>query len=94
MSVKLGDESFDECVDEHVETSTIMLRKPFYDTREFSVDTVLGRDATQAETYEAVAREVVDDVLEGFNGTILAYVRHRECNRAAATPRLPPWRLG
>ena len=73
MSAKLGDEHFEECIEEHPETTTILLRKPFYDTREFAVDTVLGRGATQAETYEAVGREVVDDVLEGFNGTILAY---------------------
>jgi len=73
LASKLGDDSFEECIEEHPSTGTIKLRKPFHDTREFAVDFVLGREATQAETYEAVGREVVDDVLEGFNGTILAY---------------------
>ena len=52
---------------------TILLRKPFYDSREITLDSVLGCGATQSETYEVVARGVVDAVLEGYNGTVLAY---------------------
>eukprot|EP00966_Prymnesium_polylepis_P238539 5516561-Prymnesium_polylepis.1 len=62
-----------ECVEEDPEHSAILLRRPYYDTREFNLDCVLGRSASQAQTYEAVARGVVDDVMAGFNGTILAY---------------------
>ncbi|KAL1528163.1 hypothetical protein AB1Y20_009524 [Prymnesium parvum] len=63
----------DECIEEDPERAAILLRRPYYDTREFSLDCVLGRRASQAQTYEAVARGLVDDVLNGFNGTILAY---------------------
>ena len=69
---QLGDQ-YEECVHEDAERGTVQLRKPFFDTREFSLDVVLGRDCTQAQTYEAVGRPVVDDVIEGFNGTVLAY---------------------
>jgi hypothetical protein len=73
LGLQLGDEYADECIDEIPVSHTIHLRKPYFDTREFSFDTVLGRGATQADTYEAVGRPVVDDVLLGFNGTVLAY---------------------
>ena len=64
---------YEECVEEDAARGTLQLKKPFFDTREFSLDTVLARDATQAQTYEVVGRPVVDDVLAGYNGTILAY---------------------
>ena len=38
------------CVHEDAERGTVQLRKPFFDTREFSLDVVLGRDCTQAQT--------------------------------------------
>ena len=63
--------SREECV--AVDERRVLLRKPFYDAREFVLDSVLGREATQSETYEVVARGVVDAVLQGYNGTILAY---------------------
>ena len=62
-----------ECVVEDEQRGTILLRKPYYDSREIALDRVLGRDATQSQTYEVVARGVVDAVLEGYNGTVLAY---------------------
>jgi hypothetical protein len=73
IGVQLGDDRFEECVDEDAVRRTVQLRKPYFDTREFAFDTVLDRHATQADTYEAVGRPVVDDVLDGYNGTILAY---------------------
>lgn len=39
----------------------------------FTVDHVLPPTATQAEVYEAAAASLVDDVMQGFNGTLLAY---------------------
>lgn len=39
----------------------------------FSYDGVFEADAAQKEVYERAARPVVGAVLEGFNGTILAY---------------------
>ncbi|CAG9323451.1 unnamed protein product [Blepharisma stoltei] len=39
----------------------------------FNFDRVFSPDSSQAEVYEMAARPVVESVLEGFNGTILAY---------------------
>ena len=68
-----GASAYEECVEEDEARSSVFLKKPYFDTREFAFDCVLGRGATQAQAYEAVARGVVDDVMAGFNGTILAY---------------------
>ena len=35
-----------ECVEEVPEQSAILLRRPYYDTREFGLDCVLGRTAS------------------------------------------------
>ena len=39
---------------------------------------VLREDASQADVYQAAVRGIVDDVMQGFNGTIMAYgqVKH------------------
>ena len=39
----------------------------------FSFDGLLGEHATQQQTFDLVAKPVVDSVLHGFNGTIFAY---------------------
>jgi len=44
-----------------------------YDEREFTFDKVLGIESDQEETFNSVGADVVDDVLQGFNGTIMAY---------------------
>ena len=64
---------YEECVREEPDQGVVLLMRPYYDTRSFSFDCVLSRTATQADTYEAVGRPVVTAVLDGFNGTILAY---------------------
>ena len=39
----------------------------------FSLDKVLGEQTNQKEVYDWVGRDIVESVLNGFNGTILAY---------------------
>jgi len=39
----------------------------------FTLDRVFNVDSTQEEVYEFSARPVIESVLEGFNGTVLAY---------------------
>ena len=34
---------------------------------------ILGPVATQEDVYEAAVRPIVEDVLKGYNGTIMAY---------------------
>jgi kinesin family protein 5 len=40
---------------------------------DFTFDRVLGPDATQHDVFMAGVKDVVDDVLKGYNGTCLAY---------------------
>jgi hypothetical protein len=42
-------------------------------TSEFYFDEVLRPDATQADVYEAAVAPVVQDVMRGYNGTVMAY---------------------
>ncbi|XP_064481967.1 kinesin-like protein KIF3A isoform X2 [Ornithodoros turicata] len=39
----------------------------------FTFDTVFGPDSNQMEVYNQVARPIIENVLEGYNGTIFAY---------------------
>ena len=39
----------------------------------FDFDAVVGPDGRQEDVYNASAKPVVDDFLEGFNGTIFCY---------------------
>jgi kinesin family protein 5 len=40
---------------------------------QFTFDRVFEPDATQTQVYDEAAREIVESVLDGYNGTILAY---------------------
>ncbi|KAJ0404940.1 hypothetical protein P43SY_005939 [Pythium insidiosum] len=42
-------------------------------TREFTFDAALSEEVSQDDVYHHVAFDIVQDALEGFNGTILAY---------------------
>jgi kinesin family protein 3/17 len=39
----------------------------------FTFDSVFGPDSAQMDVYNRVARPIVENVLEGYNGTIFAY---------------------
>lgn len=56
---------------------SVMLRNPAaseYDPpKTFTFDTVFGQDSTQLDVYNLAARPIVQNVLEGYNGTIFAY---------------------
>jgi molybdopterin/thiamine biosynthesis adenylyltransferase len=41
--------------------------------RDFFYDCVFDSASTQNEVYDSIAKPVVDNVLNGFNGTIMAY---------------------
>ena len=47
------------------------------------LEQVLPPGASQADVYECAVSSVVDDVLDGFNGTIMAY------GQVLALPALP-----
>jgi hypothetical protein len=47
--------------------------KPMIEECIFEFDKVLGPHATQEETYNSTASTVVKSVMDGYNGTIMAY---------------------
>ncbi|KAJ1416054.1 P-loop containing nucleoside triphosphate hydrolase [Sesbania bispinosa] len=51
----------------------LKLRKNNWDADTYEFDEVLTEFASQKRVYEVVARPVVESVLDGYNGTIMAY---------------------
>lgn len=39
----------------------------------YKYDRVISKDSTQSDVYEITAKPIINDVLNGFNGTIFAY---------------------
>jgi len=48
-------------------------RKDERDNKPFGYDQVLDVDSTQDQAYESLALPVVQDILNGYNGVIMAY---------------------
>jgi len=58
----------------HDDGRTLVLARPAtYDYKDFVLDHVLDPNAGQHEMYDQIGRPVVDAVLQGYHGTILAY---------------------
>ncbi|CAM6096682.1 unnamed protein product [Calypogeia fissa] len=55
--------------------NTVILRRKgsFVDFTEFQFDAVLPSSAQQVDVHDSAARHIVLDVLQGYNGTIMAY---------------------
>jgi len=44
-----------------------------YNTSHYTLDRIFNSDAKQETLFKVVAKETIDDVLNGFNGTIFTY---------------------
>ena len=51
----------------------LSLVKPENDQRDFVYDSVLDMDASQDLAYDSIAKPVTLDILNGFNGVLMAY---------------------
>lgn len=69
----MADADFADCVELQPELKRLKLRKNNWDADTYEFDEVLTEFASQKRVYEVVARPVVESVLEGYNGTIMAY---------------------
>ncbi|XP_010494172.1 PREDICTED: kinesin-like protein KIN-UA [Camelina sativa] len=69
----IADADFADCVELQPELKRLKLRKNNWDTDTFEFDEVLTEYASQKRVYEVVAKPVVEGVLDGYNGTIMAY---------------------
>lgn len=69
----LADADFGDYVELMPELKRLKLRKNNWDSETFQFDEVLTETASQKRVYEVVAKPVVESVLEGYNGTVMAY---------------------
>ena len=55
------------------ESRRVLLRKTAWDTDAYAFDTVLHEASSQTRVFDEVAKPVVEAVLKGYNGTVMAY---------------------
>ena len=65
---------------EYVETvafqknsNSITLLKPTSDNKTYQYDTVFPENSSQFDVFEALGKPIIDQVLQGYNGTIISY---------------------
>uniref|UniRef100_A0A7S0RP80 Kinesin-like protein n=1 Tax=Pyramimonas obovata TaxID=1411642 RepID=A0A7S0RP80_9CHLO len=61
------------CTTVEPETGKVFLRRNQWDEDIYQFDTVFGESASQIRVYESVAAPIVESVMKGFNGTVMAY---------------------
>ncbi|GKT24868.1 Kinesin like protein, partial [Aduncisulcus paluster] len=67
-----GEEQAQECV-LAIDPNTVGVDHESYGSRDFSYDLVLSPSVAQCDVFEKIGRPLVEDVLRGFNSTVLAY---------------------
>ncbi|KAF2313175.1 hypothetical protein GH714_009608 [Hevea brasiliensis] len=69
----VADADFADCVELQPELKRLKLRKNNWDSDTYEFDEVLTEFASQKRVYEVVSKPVVESVLDGYNGTVMAY---------------------
>ncbi|KAA8539266.1 hypothetical protein F0562_025958 [Nyssa sinensis] len=69
----LSDADFADCVELQPELKRLKLRKNNWSSESYRFDEVFTESASQRRVYEVVAKPVVESVLNGYNGTVMAY---------------------
>ncbi|XP_076919903.1 kinesin-like protein KIN-UC [Bidens hawaiensis] len=69
----LSDGDFFDCVEPQPELNKLKLKKNNWSSEYYRFDEVFTESASQKRVYDAVAKPVVEGVLNGYNGTIMAY---------------------
>lgn len=69
----LSDADFADCVEFQPELKRLKLRKNNWSSESYRFDEVFTETASQRRVYEVVAKPVVESVLNGYNGTVMAY---------------------
>ncbi|KAK4430973.1 Kinesin-like protein KIN-UC [Sesamum alatum] len=69
----LADADYSDCVELQPELKRLKLRKNNWSSESYRFDQVFTESASQRRIYEVVAKPVVESVLDGCNGTVMAY---------------------
>ncbi|CAK9154529.1 unnamed protein product [Ilex paraguariensis] len=69
----VADADFADCVELQPELKRLKIRKNNWDSDTYEFDELLTEFASQKRVYEVVAKPVVESVLDGYNGTVMAY---------------------
>ncbi|OMO65565.1 Armadillo [Corchorus capsularis] len=69
----ISDADFADCVELQPELKRLKLRKNNWSSESYRFDEVFTETASQKRVYEVVAKPVVESVLSGYNGTVMAY---------------------
>ncbi|CAL5363448.1 unnamed protein product [Camellia sinensis] len=69
----LSDADFADCVEIQPELNRLKLKKNNWNSESYRFDEVFSESASQRRVYEVVAKPVVESVLNGYNGTVMAY---------------------
>ncbi|KAI3458936.1 hypothetical protein Pfo_015599 [Paulownia fortunei] len=69
----LFDADYADCVELQPELKRLKLRKNNWSSESYRFDEVFTESASQKRVYEVVAKPVVESVLDGYNGTVMAY---------------------
>ncbi|XP_047256689.1 kinesin-like protein KIN-UC isoform X2 [Capsicum annuum] len=70
---ELSDADYADCVEVQPELKKLKLRKNNWNSEFYKFDEVFAESASQKRIYETVAKPVVESVLNGYNGTVMAY---------------------
>nr|XP_027104936.1 kinesin-like protein KIN-UC isoform X7 [Coffea arabica] len=73
IAADLSDADYPDCVEVQPELKKLKLRKNNWSAEYFRFDEVFATSASQKRVYEVVAKSVVESVLDGYNGTVMAY---------------------
>ncbi|KNA07435.1 hypothetical protein SOVF_171950 [Spinacia oleracea] len=68
-----SDADFADCVELLPELKKLSLKKNNWSSESYKFDEVFTESASQKRIYEVVAKPVIESVLSGYNGTIMAY---------------------
>eukprot|EP00252_Welwitschia_mirabilis_P017390 TRINITY_DN3852_c0_g1_i1.p1 TRINITY_DN3852_c0_g1~~TRINITY_DN3852_c0_g1_i1.p1 ORF type:complete len:928 (-),score=212.14 TRINITY_DN3852_c0_g1_i1:531-3314(-) len=69
----VADADFGDCVELQPELKRLKVRRNNWESDTYQFDEVLTEFASQKRVYEVVAKPVVESVLDGYNGTVMAY---------------------
>lgn len=69
----LSDADHADCVELQPELKRLKLRKNNWSSESYRFDELFTESSSQKRVYEVVAKPVVESVLDGYNGTVMAY---------------------